>query len=193
MSHTGQENNNSSPALARRRLLKGAMAASPAVFTLQSGAARAALSNAQCLANPPAFSKQQHGIHVNQWTDNVESPNWKREPTNGIEVGNQLGQTNTLIPDGSSGAQQRFQDPLGNAWVSAQTQNGLLGYVLDGRQHDAQLQDTNSSYFKQNFYLQRGSVTRYKVVTVDNKGNYVKSSAQGNPVTLSCWTSFTTA
>ena len=187
---TSDQKSANSSALARRRLLKGAMAATPAVFTLQSGAARAAMSNLQCLAHPPKFNSKEHGVHVSRWTDDGEKPNWKRDKIYGIKVKNAKRQSHYLVEvEQYYNYNKTFEDEYGRKWIAVKVGYDW-GYVLDGKQHSNWLWQPYSDYHKTYFFKKRKDVNRYKVVSVDKKGNYVKSHKKGNPVTLSCWTSF---
>ncbi len=189
--HTVSKTTNTSEALTRRRLVKGAMAAAPAIFTLQSGAARAAVSNLQCLVDQPTFTPKTNFVHVPESLHNAESPEWVRSKVSGFIVENGKWRKIALIPE-STGiySGMEYHDKKGNTWV-AKLVDGIQGFVKEAKKDDPRLLDPASDFYKKQFYLiQQSNVDRFKIVHVDMNGNYVASSSTGNPVTVSCWTSF---
>ena len=192
ISDDARDDQSSASALSRRRLLKGAMAAVPAVVTLQSGAARANVSALHCVSRSPEFQPTTHKLHVNANKDSSEQPDWMRGRVSGIKVRNKTGaKTYSLIeaPEVYSFNKQ-YHDQFGRTWLSIQIENES-GYVLDGNQHSSWLFQPYSTYHQENFFLKIKNVDRYKVVSVDEHGNYVNSHTKGSAVTASCWTSFT--
>ena len=189
-----------SDALSRRRLLKGAMAAAPAVFTLQSGAARAAVSGYQaCYEKMPEFNpSSQYGYHINKNKYSIESESatkWvRREEHSGMKIVNPAPMTGMkarywLLPSETSSMGSEYMDQKGNTWVhvlSGSNPHGTGdGYVLKEKllwlpESPALLYTLDKSY-----------LTRYRVVAVDDYGNLQPMGTHGtNPVTVSCWTSF---
>ena len=181
--------------IARRRLLKGAMAAAPAVFTLQSGAARAATSNLRCLTNRPDFSPEKDHVHVGYNKDQSETPNWQRSRVSGLKVTNPNGKNAKLVEISQNYAiDKQYRDKYGRTWVSFTLNDGTTsGYVLDGQQNDIRIHDIYNSYHRDYFFTLNKNVDRYQVFAVDQNGDYIGGLDKGNPVTVSCWTSFATA
>jgi len=185
---------NTSDILARRRLMKVAVAAAPAIFTLQSGAARAAISNMECLTKSPKYKATKDLVHVTKLQDDVENPNWVRSEINGVIVqnGERKKKKYALVPlDSGPSLNRKYQDEKGDKWLALFDKDGALGYVKDKDKNKKHVLDPGSKKHKKHFFTQQMDVKRFKLVYVDKEGRYATSDKHGyHPVTTSCWASF---
>jgi hypothetical protein len=197
--------------LRRRRLIKGAAAAAPGIFTLHSGSALANLSSRQCVAqseslftgeeeyaseHPPmdGFARlgQGPGIYV-EWTDPRDASTTEDRWL--IMVEDETGQPHYVESGYAAGTSGNVKPGVswdevagGLEWLPAEgSGSGILGSPL-------QLKDPESTkVFIQNF--EESEKMMQVLACVDDSGNIVSAypaecEALGlEPPTGSCWAS----
>jgi len=202
---------------ARRRFLKQAVAASPAVFTLFHGAARAQASAYQCIAKDAQLFEDEGGkraIRLHRRT--TQTDGWARMNIQGIQFerldanGDGTGTVRVLLPYvGGTGT----ADPQLNYWY---TQAWVQWEYLEGNSesHDpadilklsngAKYRSVGSMYDQGDkvVWVQTAREMGAGLVCVDDDGDFVSVSnpseddagicavGTGNPITTSCWGSF---
>jgi hypothetical protein len=160
--------NSLNPGLKRRRLLKGA-ALIPAVFTLQSGSARAMLSSHRCIANTQTQPEKPFNIGDDKWR-NVRIRNRV------IKVVQAETSTTTLLIEGRI----RFYDLSGNTWkLNGKDSEGFRLFLAP-----------NGTVYKEVLGITPDVFAR---VYVNDEGQVVRVGSLGSrgaAVYDSCWTSF---
>jgi len=184
---------------ARRRFLERAVLASPAVFTLFHGAARANASWYQCIDKDRQHFLDQGGAKRgggNQTGellhDNASGP-WARQSVEAIRVQRRSLNNNDRYP------KRWVVDYGGGNWYDHRWRLFTLeGYDSSG---NPILLRGNSNTHNDNLWDQIDEADRLELVCVDDNGDILSRvdpsqtddaaiCPTGNPVTNSCWSSF---
>jgi hypothetical protein len=163
-----EHTNSSTTGLKRRRLLKGA-ALVPAIYTLQTGSARAMLSSHRCIAN----TQEQPGKPFTLVDDKWKNFRFKHDAITVAQV--ETSKTDFLIE-----GRINYYDLSGRIWREKEIVDGVRSFEApNGTEYKEVLGNTHPVYAR---------------VYVDDEGQIVRvgnRSSGGTAVHDSCWTSFT--